>query len=92
VILRCGVLILFTNFNTFPLIGNKISIIISSLTDLFATMSELMDKKKLLSTAAERQRRLEVVPEIVADVEDEKETKLKITTGNSCQVNTGTIT
>jgi hypothetical protein len=64
---------------------------ISSLTDLFATMGELMDKKKLLSTPAERQRRHEVVREIVADVEDEKETKLKITAGNSCQVNTGTI-
>jgi hypothetical protein len=81
----------FTNFNTFPLNRNKFSIMISSLTDLFATMGELMDKKKLLSTPAERQRRHEVVREIVADVEDEKETKLKITAGNSCQVNTGTI-
>uniref|UniRef100_A0A0A9CTB1 Uncharacterized protein n=1 Tax=Arundo donax TaxID=35708 RepID=A0A0A9CTB1_ARUDO len=35
-------------------------------------MEELMHQKKLLSTTAERQRRLDEVPEIIADTEDEK--------------------
>ncbi|TVU06067.1 hypothetical protein EJB05_49259, partial [Eragrostis curvula] len=46
-----------------------------------------LDKKKLLSSPAERLRRLAVVPEIIADVEVEKETEVTIAAGNSCLVN-----
>ncbi|TKW18109.1 hypothetical protein SEVIR_5G410900v4 [Setaria viridis] len=51
---------------------------------------ELLQRKKLLSTPAERQRRLEEIPEIVPDTEyEEKETKLEVATSNSSQENRG---
>jgi hypothetical protein len=35
-------------------------------------MEELQQQKKLLSTPAERQRRLEEIPDIVADTEEKR--------------------
>uniref|UniRef100_K3XRM7 Uncharacterized protein n=1 Tax=Setaria italica TaxID=4555 RepID=K3XRM7_SETIT len=53
---------------------------------------ELLQRKKLLSTPAERQRRLEEIPEIVPDTEyEEKETKLEVATSNSSQENRGLL-
>ncbi|XP_062207690.1 zinc finger CCCH domain-containing protein 44-like isoform X2 [Phragmites australis] len=51
-------------------------------------MEELMHQKKLLSTPAERQCRLEEVPEIIVDSEEEKkEIELKIAADNPSQEN-----
>ena len=50
-----------------------------------------MDQKKLLSTPAERQRRLEEVPEITAETEpDGNETEHEVAASNSPQDNRGT--
>ncbi|KAF8664040.1 hypothetical protein HU200_054947 [Digitaria exilis] len=66
---------------------------VSSLTHSFLTMDELLHRKKLLSTPAERQRRLEEVPEIVPETEyEEKETELEVAASNSSQENRGTNT
>lgn len=63
------------------------------MTRYFLTMEELLQRKKLLSTPAERQRRLEEIPEIVADTEyEEKKTELEVATGNSSQENRGANT
>jgi len=52
-----------------------------------------MDQKKLLSTPAERQRRLEEVPEIIPDTEyEEKETELGVAASNSSRGNRGVNT
>jgi hypothetical protein len=66
---------------------------VSSLTHSFPTMVELLDQKKLLNTPAERQRRLEEVPEIVPDTGyGEKETELQVAASNSSQENRGANT
>ncbi|KAL6614050.1 hypothetical protein ACP70R_036320 [Stipagrostis hirtigluma subsp. patula] len=53
-------------------------------------VNHIMRQQKLLETPAERQRRLEEVPEIIADMEDEKkETELKAAAGKSSQENKG---
>jgi len=50
-------------------------------------------KKKLLNTPAERQRRLEEVPEIILDTEHrEKETELQVAASNSSQESRGANT
>ena len=52
-----------------------------------------MDQKKLLSTPAERQRRLEEVPEIIPDTEyEEKETELGVAASNFSRGNRGVNT
>ncbi|CAL4946279.1 unnamed protein product [Urochloa decumbens] len=63
---------------------------IAHIKGLHVEMDELMQRKKLLSTPAERQRRLEEVPEIVPDAEyKEKETELEVAASNSSQDNGG---
>ncbi|KAL6840079.1 hypothetical protein ACP4OV_029889 [Aristida adscensionis] len=52
--------------------------------------AELFCQQNLLKTQAERQRRLDEVPEIIADTEDEKkETELEVAGGKSSQENRG---
>ncbi|XP_025817128.1 uncharacterized protein At5g08430-like isoform X2 [Panicum hallii] len=51
-------------------------------------LEELMHQKELLSTPAERQRRLEEVPEIIPDTEyEEKENELGVAASNSSREN-----
>ena len=62
-----------------------------SLTDSFLTMLDLSCQKKLLSTPAERQRRLEVTPEVIPDEEEQsKETESKAAASDPFQGNQGT--
>ncbi|KAJ1286533.1 hypothetical protein BS78_03G359700 [Paspalum vaginatum] len=57
---------------------------------LHIQMEELLHRKKLLSTPAERQRLLEQVPEIVPDTEyEEKEIELEVAAISSSQENRG---
>jgi len=56
-------------------------------------LEELLHQKELLSTPAERQRRLEEVPEIIPDTEyEEKETELGVAASNSSRENGGANT
>jgi len=60
------------------------------LTDISVTFEELMHQKELLSTEAERMRRLEEVPEITAETEpDGNETEHEVAASNSPQDNRG---
>ncbi|XP_039809484.1 zinc finger CCCH domain-containing protein 44-like isoform X4 [Panicum virgatum] len=60
----------------------------ANMKGLHVEFEKLMDQKKLLSTPAERQRRLEEVPEIIPDTEyEEKETELGVAASNSSRGN-----
>jgi len=63
---------------------------VSSLTDISVTFEELMHQQELLRTEAERMRRLEEVPEITAETEqDGNETEHEVAANNSSQENRG---
>lgn len=54
-------------------------------------MHELSCQKKLLSTPAERQRRLEEIPEVIPDAEEQsKETESEAVASDPFQGNQGT--
>ncbi len=60
-----------------------------SLTNSILTLHELFNKKRLLSTQDERQRRLAEVPEAIPDTEESKRDEFGVAASNHLEENKG---
>jgi hypothetical protein len=67
-------------------------VVLFSLTDSFSTIYDLSYQKKLLSTPAERQRRLEEIREVIPDAEESKDPEIESAASDPVQGDQGTNT